>query len=137
MDLYRVAGKDYDSIVLCVSNKLDKVITQQSYMKNGYTVKDVTSIFQIKMVGGKVSLYAVDTKAVDTLIIPGGWIEQILPNALEGVKCTRVIAAMDLEAKFCKHALYGCQNVQEFRSLSRTVEYDVDVFPDTVRRKEL
>lgn len=137
MNIYRLSGDNYNSIELYVSNSLNKIVTQQFYSNNGVVVKVDMFVFDLVLKDGVMSVKSIKSTSTDTIIIPGGWIEQILPDAMMGLKCRRVVTAANLKAKLCQHALYGNPWLKEYKALSRELKYDSDVFPETITRREV
>lgn len=137
MNLYKLKGDGYSAVALHVSNSLNKVVTQQFYMQDGCVAKVDNTTFRLVVDKGKISVKAIESTSTDVVIIPGGWIDQILPDAMLGLKCKTVVAATDLKATFCNHALYGSTTIKEFRAFSRDVVYEGVVFPDTIVRRDI
>lgn len=137
MNLYKLKGDGYSAVALHVSNSLNKIVTQQFYMQDGSVTKVDNTTFRLVVDKGKISLKSIESTSTDVIIIPGGWIDQILPDAMIGLKCKTIVAATDLKAVFCNHALFGSETVKEFRAFSRDVVYDGVVFPDTIVRRDI
>lgn len=132
---YKIRGDDYDTIVIDTRMHIDAQLSTQYYMKNGMLVGQDEVVFGLRVVDGKVSLECIETEAVDTVIVPKGYITQILPYAMKGVGFKRLVLPKAIDLHLCDHALCGSDTLEEFQSLSRNVSFGVNVFPQTVVRR--
>lgn len=132
---YRISGDDFDTVVLDSQFTPQAICTEQYYVSHGNITKHDSVKFHMCLVEGIISLYKIETDATDVVILPKSPIEQMLPNSLEGATFERFIISTGVKLRLLNKALYGSETVKEFRSLSRNLLYEGDVFPPTIQRR--
>lgn len=132
---YRIRGENYDTIVVDPAFIDGSIRTYQYYTKNGYVNETNVVIFNIEPCADSIVLRSIDTECSDTVVIPKMLITRIAPNVLEGTSFRRLIVPLNMSVTLCDKALYGSDVFEEYRSLSRQVTYEGDVFPPSVKRR--
>lgn len=131
---YWISGDDYNQILINPLSGRGMPKSEQYYVLNGVIVKRSTVKFVIDY-DDCVTLTGIETDDTDTVILRKDIFKAVAGYAMKGCKFRRLVVPLNMRVMFREKALYGSDTLVEYKSLSRVVSYEGNVFPPTLERK--
>lgn len=135
MYMYHIRGEGYDSIAVDYRICNDEIITDQYYVKDGNIIKTARVHFLYSINNGVMCLSGIVTDEDDTVVLPKSFLKEILPYSLKGTSFKRLVIPAGVSIRLDNNALFGSDTLEEYMSLSNSIRYGFDVFPETVKRR--
>lgn len=125
-----IVGEEYNKIYVDTVLTGDTIRATQYYKKGKQLVKVDSVIYGL--IDGK-EVNKIQTRSTDTLVIPE-CVTALHPQVLTGLNIKRVIIVPNTHITLKDRALYGCDTLEEYISLSEYVTYGCSTIPRNVRR---
>lgn len=131
MYLYWIGGQNYNKVMVDVYTRRGVICSDQYYVYGQAIVKRSLVEFNIK----DDVLEGISTDDRDTVILPKSCFKSIGPYAVKGCAFQRLVMPRNIKLRLQTRSLYGNEELTDYISLSRNIEYDDNVFPRTIERR--